>query len=578
VSKEVGSRDEFERLAIGGLLFAMVAAVIFFVLEGHGLTLLVDDWSLGFSARTNFDTSAFLSDHNGHLVAVPVALTKASLQIFGADAALPLRLTTIVVQLATAACLFFLLRPAIGASGAVVPIVLVLFLGAANDVLIGSHGLPFTISVLAGLAAWLALRPQRFGWDIVAAASLTVGIASDGVALPFVFGAGVAIWLAGSPRGRFWVVALPLFLYGLWWLGYGGSESDFAIANLAGLPAFAFDSLAASLGSITGVFTAPGSRTGGFDLSAGQALAGASLVGLLVIAVVKGYRPRATTVPALVALLSFWILTAAVASPARQPLSSRYIYVGVVLVLLVVAYELGASPLRRQGAVALSAICAFALLPNIRELTYAADGARRESEINRAVMGAADLVEGYAPSGTLLEDPNDVIASQLPELGFSLEQYEESRDRFGVPAFSVAQIAATQPVVRAAADHFLARALAVQLRPAVKPPGRLPQVDATQIGGLLSRAGGCLRFRPLAAGAQLVLRLPVGGLWLRPAQGPDVQIGLRRFAEDFGALGVPAGPAVGGLASTLRLPAAGVASRGWHAQLVASQPILVCGA
>lgn len=574
--KSGGSDEEgLERLAISGLLFAMVAAIVFFVIEGRGLTLLVDDWSFGFAARTNFDASAFLSDHNGHFVAVPIALTKASLQLFGADAALPLRLTTIAVHLTTVACLFLLMRKAIGTVAAVVPAVLVLFLGAANDVLIGSHGLPFTISVATGLAAWLALQQGSRGWDVAAAALLTVGIASDGVALPFVFGAAAAIWMAGSPRSRLWVAALPFTLYVLWWIGYGGSGSDFAIANVAGLPAFAFDSLAASLGSIAGLFTMPGGRTVGFDLSAGQALAGASLVALLIAVVAREYRPSRATIPSLVALLSFWLLTAGVASSGRQPYSSRYLYVGVVLVLLVLAYGIAASPQRRRGAMALAAICAFALLPSIRELTYAADGARVESAINRAVMGAANMVEGHAPGGTVLEDPADIVAGQLPELAFSLEQYEASRDRFGAPAFSVAQIATAQPNVRAAADHFLARALGVGLRPVEGPPARLPPVDAAQTGGVLSRIGGCLRFRPLAAGAQVTLRLPVGGLWLRPAAGPDVQIGLRRFADNFGVL---AGPAVGGLATTLDLPFAGAASRGWHAQLTANQPILICAA
>jgi hypothetical protein len=151
---------------VDALVVAMLAAIVFFVLEGRGLTLLVDDWDFGFVSRTNFDASAFLSDHNGHLVAIPIALTKASLQVFGADAALPLRLTTLVVHLTAVTCLFFLLRAAIGTAAAVPPTVLVLFLGAANDVLIGSHGLPFTISVATGLAAWLALRQGRASGDL----------------------------------------------------------------------------------------------------------------------------------------------------------------------------------------------------------------------------------------------------------------------------------------------------------------------------------------------------------------------------------------------------------------------------
>ena len=573
-----GARDDerLERLAVLGLLIAIAIAIVFFVIEGRGLTLLVDDWSFGFASRTNFDLSAFLSDHNGHFVAVPVALTKASLQLFGANAALPLRLTTIAVHLVTVTCLFVLLRQAIGTVAAVLPAVLVLFLGSANDVLIGSHGLPFTISVATGLAAWLALQRGRLGFDVAACTLLTVGIASDGTALPFVFGALAMIAVGGDLRQRLWVVAVPLVLYGLWWLGYGGSESDFAIANVAGLPSFGFNSLAASLGSIAGVFTVPGSRTAGFDISAGQALAGACLVGLLALAVARDYRPSASLVPYLVALLSFWLLTAAVASPARQPFSSRYLYVSVVLVLLVLAWGIGTSPLRRQAALALSAVCAFALLPNVRELTYAADYARKESEINRAVMGAANLLGARGSGATLLEDPADVVEGQFPDMRFPLEQYEASRQRFGTPALSPSEISAAPPAAREAADHLIARALDLKLSPAEGPPHPLPDsVSPVQTGGALSRVDGCLRFRPLAAGAQVNLKVPVGGLWLRPAMGPVVQVGLERFAGDFG---FKAGSAPGGLASTVRLASAGSASSGWHAQLIADQPLLLCGA
>lgn len=553
----------------------MAIAAALLIWEGRGLTLLVDDWLFGFASRTNFDASAFFSAHNGHFVGVPVLLTKASLQLFGADAALPLRLVTVAIHLTTATCLFFLLRRPLGTVAAVVPTVLVLFLGVAHDILIGSHGLPFTISVATGLAAWLALSQRRTGWDVLAAALLTAGIASDGTALPFVFGAAAIVAVEGGARRRYWVAAVPIAVIGLWWLRYGGTESDFAIANLAGLPSFSFDSLAASLGSIVGVFTVPGSRTPGFDLSAGQALAGASLVALLALALARGYRFGKATAPALVALLSFWILTAGVASADRQPFSSRYLYVSVVLLLLVLAWEIGASPLRRQGAMALSAVCAFALLPNIRELTYGADYARDQSEINRAVMGTANLLEGQALETTLLEDRADLVADQHPDLGFPLEQYEASERRFGTPAFSVEQIEEAGNEARAAADHLIARALPIEVKPATRAPRPLPpSLGTSQTGGVLERRIGCLRFVPLAVGAQVNLRLPASGLWIRPAAGPAVPIGVRRFDDMFG---IQIGPALGGRASVVTLPSDS-ASRDWRAQLVTEQPLLLCAA
>lgn len=572
------SRDA-ERLALVGLAVAMVAAAVLLVAETRGLTLLVDEWSWGFSGRTDLDLNAFVDPHNGHFVAVMVLITKAALQLFGEDAETPLRLVAVALHLAVAACLFALLRQALGALGALVPTVLFLFLGAANDGIVGSHGMSVTITVLCGLGAWLALQRRETGWDAVAAVLLTIGVATESTVLPFVFAAALIVALdRDSPRSRYWVAIVPLAVYALWWLAWGHTEkSDVAIANFAALPSFAFDSLAASLASIAGVFTVPGSRAVGFDLAAGQALAGGLLMVLLAVVLARRYRPGVASAVPIGALLSFWLLTSGVATPARQPYSSRFLYIDVVLLLLVLAQEIAASPVRRRAVPILAGVCALGLLPNVRELTYAGDGARVGAEVNRAVMGAADLLAGRGEASALLEDPRDPIEGQVADLGFPLERYEASRDRFGAPALSLAEIEAAGPVARAAVDHFLVRALPIAVVPAPDPPGRLPAAaGASQTGGVLSRGRGCLRFTPLVAGAQVTLRMPPGGLWLRPAAGPPVPISVARFADSPQA-GVGVGPALGARPSRLDLPL-GPASRGWQAQLIPDQQLLICGA
>ncbi|HEY6551485.1 MAG TPA: hypothetical protein VIY71_09840 [Solirubrobacterales bacterium] len=558
-------------------MLAMACAAALLIWEDRGLTLLLDEWSWGFGGRTNLDPHAFVDPHNGHFVAVLVLITKAALQMSHADAALPLRLLSVALHLAVGGCLFLLMRKAIGTVAAVMPTVLVLFLGAANDVIIGSHSMSVTITVLVGLAAWLAIERNRLAWDVVAAGLLTIGVATASTVLPFVVGAAALIGLdRKSTRSRYWVALFPFAVYVLWWLAWGHTEkSDVAIANVAGLPSFAFDSLAAALASITGLFTIAGSRTAGFDLSAGQALAGGLLVVLLGLVVSRRFRPGVASLAPLLTLLSFWLLTSAVASQARAPSSSRYLYISVILLLLVFAQEIGAAPFRRRAALALSAICAFALLPNIREITYAADGIRVQAEANRAVMGAADLVIGEAPGDTLLEDSADVVGVQSADLAFSLETYAASRQRFGAPAFSVGRIEAAGFLAHAAADHFLARALSIEVVSASTPPGRLPvALGVVQTGGTTKRVNGCLRFIPLADGALLNLKLPVGGLWIRPAAGSPVPVRVERFDESFG---VSVSAALGGRASKLTLPATR-ASDGWRAQFDPTQPLLLCAA
>jgi hypothetical protein len=140
----------------------------------------------------------------------------------------------------------------------------------------------------------------------------------------------------------------------------------------------------------------------------------------------------------------------------------------------------------------------------------------------------------------------------------------------------VPEIESAGPLAHAAADRFLVRALPVTLAPAAGPPRPLPPALApSQTGGVLKRrARGCLRFVPLAAEAQLSLRLPVGGLWVRPAIGAPVQIGVERFDESFG---VSVGAAVGGRPSVLGLPPSRISS-GWQVQFAAEQPLLLCAA
>jgi hypothetical protein len=572
-----GDEESVERRVIAVLLLAMICAAVLLILETGGLTLMVDEWNWGFADRTSFDLHTFVDPHNGHFVAVEVLITKSALQLFHSNAETALRLLAVALHLAVVGCVFALLRKALGTVGAVVPAILVLFLGSANDVIVGSHGMPATITALTGLGALLAIKRRRTGWDIAAAALLTIGVATLTSALAFVVGAAAIIWLdKESPRRRYWVPLAPLAVYALWWLAWGHTEqSDFAFANIVAFPAFAFDSLATGLASITGVFTTIGARSLSFDLSGGEALAGGLLMVTLALVIGLRYRPGAASIVPLVTLIAFWLMTAGVAGGARAPWASRYIYIDVILLLLVFAQEIAASPVRPQAVMALSAICAFALLPNIRELTYSFDWWHEQAASNSAVMGAADAVTGEGRPSALLEDPSDLASGQVEDLLLSLEQYAAAKQRFGAPSYSVREIESASPLARASADRFLTRALPIALAPATAAPRSLPlDVAPSQTGGVLKRSRGCLRFVPLAAEAQLSLRLPVGGLWLRPAAGPPVQIGVERFGESFE---VPLGPAVGGRPSVLSLPPSRVSS-GWEARFVADQPLRICSA
>lgn len=565
-----------ERLVWAGLAAAMAAAAALLLWEGRGLTLFVDEWFFGYLERQDWALSSLLSPDNGHLAVIPVLITKVSLELFGAGTALPLRLVAVATHLSVALMLFAMLRRSLGPPWALAPAVLFLFLGSAGDVLVGSHALPIELSAATGLGAWLALGARRTAWDVAAAFLLVVGIASNGFALPFVAGAAAIVWLdRGSSWRREWIVALPLALYALWRLTEGSSDqSDFAVANLAGVPAFAFDSLAAELASLTGLFREAGGTANVFQLGPGQALAGATLVALGAAAVGWGYRPPRTAIPALVALLALWLTTGMVASPARQPEVARYIYCGVALLLLVANEAIAASPAAKRGALALTCICLLGLIPNLKAIREAGTFFREQSNQDRAVLGAADLLPRSASEDVLLETEAEQPGGGFADLPFTLGTYRAAERSRGTPAYSLDQLLAAGGASREGADFLIARALPIELIAATGALRPFPAgTRVGQEGGSLRWREGCIEFEPLAVSAQLIVPLPPGGIWIEPDPGPPVPIGLRRFGDGYAVTA----EAVGGQASEIRLPPV-AAAREWQAQLLPKQPVLVCAA
>jgi hypothetical protein len=73
----------------------------------------------------------------------------------------------------------------------------------------------------------------------------------------------------------------------------------------------------------------------------------------------------------------------------------------------------------------------------------------------------------------------------------------------------------------------------------------------------------------------MTLRMPSGGLWVRPAAGLPVPVALRRFADTFA---VTLTPVLGGRASEIPLDSGGTAAQGWEARLTPLQPTTVCSA
>ena len=161
-----------------------------------------------------------------------------------------------------------------------------------------------------GLGALLVLERRDRAGDAWACVLLVLSLTFSELGIPFIIGVAVVIALDRGPWRRAYVVAVPLVLYAIWYLGWGHTATSYlSFHNVANSPAYVLDGFASSIGSLLGLSTPPiTGGTGGVEW--GRPL----LVGLVVLAAVRLWRlgrfPATLWVPLAIGV-SFWFLTAA---------------------------------------------------------------------------------------------------------------------------------------------------------------------------------------------------------------------------------------------------------------------------
>ena len=100
-------------------------------------------------------------------------------------------------------------------------------------------------SMAAGLALLLALERDDRRGDRLACLFLTVSILFSSLGLPFAAGAAVQVLRRPDRWRRLYVVAVPVAIYALWWLGWGHTaESALSLANVGKAPSFVINGVA----------------------------------------------------------------------------------------------------------------------------------------------------------------------------------------------------------------------------------------------------------------------------------------------------------------------------------------------
>ena len=536
------------------LAFAAVALVAFGLVmaAGHGLTFFFDEWTWILDRR-DVTVDTLLQPHYGHLSLVPVAMYQVLFHTVGLRHYWPYRVMIATAHLGVAALVFAYLRRRVAPIAALAGAALVLVFGAAWQVILWPFQTSFAMSLVGGIGALLFLDRRTRRADAGAAAMALLALASSGVGVPLVAGVGLEIVLRREWR-RLWVVLGPGALYALWWAGYGERKGQ--ADGVVGTARWAAEFAGATVGGVTGT----GSTVGQVLLL--------PLAAVLVWGYLRADADRRPRVASLVAMLvGYWLLIAFSRSGLQAPTTSRYLYAGGVLLVLVLGECCTGISLRVPVATALVVVVAFAVVVNVVDLFDGGDELRGFTQQKLAEVSAIDI-------GTRTLDPGYVAVRVPPPIDG--RPLVAAFADLGSPALDVAGVRALPDAYRRQADGHLAATVGMGLTGATPPAGARPTV--TRGGPGTDVGASCVRFDPGASGAGSVdVEVVSSTRFLRvEALGTaPVDVRLRAFGDDYFAQDPPYATVPDGGARNLPTPRS--AAPRWHVGLRSAAAFEVCG-
>ena len=182
-------------------------------------------------------------------MAVPFAVYQLLFRTVGLGHYAAYRVLVAVAHVACAAAVFEFARRRIGPA-ALLLAVPIAFFGSGWEYELQGVNFGFTASIALGIAALLALdRADRRG-DRLACGLLVLGLAFSEFAALFAVGIAAALTIQDKSLRRGWIWAVPLLLYGAWWLAF--YEPAAAHHELIKVPKFAADMAASAAGGLFG--------------------------------------------------------------------------------------------------------------------------------------------------------------------------------------------------------------------------------------------------------------------------------------------------------------------------------------
>jgi hypothetical protein len=539
----------FRNPAILCLALAVAASGVTLLVLAGDVVFLRDEWPVVLERR-GLSADAFLDPHVGHLAVGVVAIYKALLATFGMTSPLPFHVASTLIYLLAAVLLFAYARRRVGDWLAVFGTILILFFGAGTADMLSPFQMFFSGSIAAGIGALLALdRDDRPG-DLIACLLLAASVSFSEAGIAFTVGVLVRLALDKRPLvGRLYVGLVPLFLYAIWWLGWGHTaESHLTLHNVATSPLYVLDAVSAALASLVGLASA----SDALPKPTGQQWLPAALIvalGLAAWRVRRLGRVPAGVWPVLAIGLTFWALCAFNTFFGRAPGNGRYIYPSAVFVLLIAAELCRGMRVGRRGIAAVAGVTAVGVAAN---LVFLSDGYRGYFKpANEQQRGALSALEIAGP-----DNPGFVLNAKTSPVTFfdiNTGQYLSAVKAFGSPAYTPTELATAPQASLLEADRVLGAILGIEL----KPGG----------GGV----AGCRTVQASATGAT-GLKLGVGSVELRARPEARAKVELGRFSDGFPFV---AGSLPPGSRASLTIPADG-SDVPWRLGLVGHGRVAVC--
>lgn len=553
LQRAVGAVERHSVWALSALL-ALSGALLMYM--GRGLSFYYDEWEWVVNDYYG-GTHWLLVAHVGNISVFPAALYRLLFHLVGLDHYAVFRLDVTVLHLIGGALVYVLAARRIPRVPALLAAALILFLGAAWEDLLWAFQVGYLLSVAGGLATWTLLERRRGRFnDLAAMLCLLVAAGSSSLGIPVMAGVAVELARRRPQRRRLWIVAIPAALYVLWYETNGASQVT--AEGLIHAPGYAAELAAAALGGLVG-----------HGLDWGQPLAVAGLL-ILLYCLARPAPISARLSGLLTAAAVLWAITAAARSTISPPESSRYIYLGAVLIVLIgVELLRGVTITPRMSALA-TVVVGFCALTGVTLLHSGAIGLRTTSRTVTAEIGALEIAAAYAPGAY---QPDPVHAPPV----FAGPYLRAVRSIGSSPADTPAEILASAPSARAAADGVLLALEAPRPRPlgTTPLPALAPAPALASLGhAAQSPHAECVRLTQLPGPPMTAtLALPAAGLLIRDEGPAPTALALKRFGEGFTAL--PASVAAHS-AEVLAVPADHAAHVPWQLQLASSSPLSLC--